>query len=71
MVTFDTGGSPEILDKESGFVSSIRDSESLYKIVKVIKNDINKENECVNRSKAFNKNDKLSLYKSLYETIIR
>ena len=71
VVTFDTGGSPEILDKESGFVSSIRDSESLYKIVKVIKNDINKENECVNRSKAFNKNDKLSLYKSLYETIIR
>lgn len=71
VVTFDTGGSPEILDKESGFVSSIRDSESLYKIVKVIKNDINKENECVNRSKAFNKNDKLSLYKSLYETIRR
>lgn len=71
VITFDTGGSPEILDKVSGIVSPVKDSEGLYKSVKVIKNEAPKETDCLNRSKVFNKSEKVYLYIKLYESIRR
>lgn len=67
VVTFRTGGSPEIINDETGFVVECDDTEDLRnKIVEVCeKKDVYRE-ECMKRSKMFDMYEKFQEYYNLY-----
>ena len=70
VVTFKTGGSPESVDKKSGFVVPCNNVKAMKKAIIDIceKKKINRKN-CLIRSKMFDKNDKFNEYVNLYENI--
>lgn len=69
VVTFNSGGSPECVDENSGIVVNCNDTDALLKEVVRICEDkpFTKEN-CINRSKLFDKNKRLEEYIGLYKT---
>lgn len=70
VVTFKTGGSPEILDSECGATVDVDDIDSLEEKIKKICNEkvFYREN-CVEKAKAFDMGDKFYEYVKLYEEI--
>ena len=68
VVSFKTGGSPEILDNTCGIVVEKNDTLELERAVKYI--CINKPfsvQKCVTRAKSFNKDEKFLMYLKLYK----
>lgn len=75
VITFDTGGSPECIDKTCGAVVPCGDVETLEKeIIRVCEQKLYSVEDCIKRAKVFDQNEKykeyLSLYEELYEGII-
>lgn len=72
VVTFRTGGSPEILDETCGAVVDYNDLDSLSKEIKRIC-EINpySEDACVNRAKNFDMHMRFIEYINLYEEMLR
>ncbi|MBO7187806.1 MAG: glycosyltransferase [Clostridia bacterium] len=70
VLTFNTGGSPEILDEKCGAVVNRDDFDALIKEIERIKQakPFSKE-DCLNRAKNFNKEDKFIEYVKLYGEI--
>lgn len=70
VVTFKTGGSPEMLDETCGSVVECDDVDSLQKeIIRICtQNPYSKEN-CISKSKKFDKNERFKEYLDLYERI--
>ncbi len=70
VLTFKTGGSPEIIDFTCGSVVDRDDINSLVGEIERIKNEkpFTKEN-CVKRAQNYNKDDKFKEYVDLYEKI--
>ncbi len=67
VVTFRTGGSPEILDKSCGSVVEKDDVDSLIsEINRVCINKVFNAEDCVERAKCFDKNDRFKEYVDLY-----
>ena len=72
VVTFKTGGSPEILDESCGSIVEKEDVEGLINEIKdiVLTGKFSREN-CVKRASAFNKNDKFAEYVQLYRDLCK
>jgi len=67
VVTFDTGGSPEILDETCGMVVPCDDVDALEKAIQyVCEEKPFSQKACLVRAKHFDKNDKFQEYVDLY-----
>lgn len=74
VITFDTGGSPESIDKNTGFVVEKGNMEELYKAVKLIRENsvLNYSQACIKRATRFyDKDDAYEKYIKIYEEVIK
>jgi glycosyltransferase involved in cell wall biosynthesis len=70
VITFNTGGSPEIIDETCGIVVEKNDVDGMLNaIINVCENKPFKKEDCVNRAKNYDMNDKFKEYVKLYEDI--
>lgn len=70
VVTFDTGGSPECLDKNCGCVVPKNDIDAMYReIIRICKEKPYSSTACIERAKSFDMKDRFSEYIKLYEEI--
>jgi len=68
VLTFNTGGSPEMLDENTGDVVECDDIDALFdKIISITQSKKYDSNLCRNKAKQFNKDDKFKEYLKLYE----
>ena len=68
VLTFDTGGSPEILDNECGSIVPKDDIDAMFKeIIRISSDKPYSVDACLNKAKEFNMNDRFSEYIKLYE----
>lgn len=65
VITYNTGGSPEIIDERTGYVIRDNSYDTLYKTIAHYSNEFNRS-ECVERARIFNKYDKYIEYIKLY-----
>ena len=71
VVTFRTGGSPEILDETCGSVVACDDVDALEKeIVRICQERPYSQEACLARAKIFDMNDRFEEYVRLYETAV-
>ena len=71
VLTFRTGGSPEILDETCGFVVNCDDVDSLEKaIVRICTEKPYTKEACVKKAQSFDKNERFKEYTELYERVI-
>lgn len=70
VVTFNTGGSPEIIDENCGSVAACDDIDAFEKEIRfVCENKPYSRESCLKRAKKFDMNNKFKEYVRLYETI--
>ena len=70
VITFNTGGSPEIIDETCGMVVPKDDAESLYnEIVKISTENPYYKEACLKRSEDFDMHKRFEEYVKLYEVI--
>lgn len=68
VVTFNTGGSPEIMDETCGAVAAKNDIDGICnEIIKICENKPYSKNDCLKRAESFDKNEKFREYIRLYE----
>lgn len=71
VITFNTGGSPEILDETCGSVVPCDDVKALREeIIRVCENKVYTSESCIKRSKKFDMNCKYKEYIDLYKSIL-
>lgn len=71
VLTFKTGGSPEILDDTCGSVVECDDLNALEKeIVRICEEKPYTKDACTNKAQAFDKNERFKEYLKLYEGVI-
>lgn len=70
VITFNAGGSPEIIDGNTGSVVEVDDIDAMEKeIIRVCESYPYSFDNCVERSKFFDRKDKFKEYITLYEAI--
>lgn len=70
VITFDTGGSPEILDETCGMVVNCDDVEALERgIIKICETKVFTKENCLERAKGFDKNQRFEEYVELYKSV--
>lgn len=70
VLTFDTGGSPEIPDETCGAVVPKNDIEAMQReIIRICKNKPYSSEACIERAKKFNMNDRFMEYIKLYKGV--
>lgn len=70
VVTFNTGGSPEMLDRDCGNAVECDDIDAFEKEIRVVcENKPYSRENCLKRAKKFDMNDKFEEYVRLYEKI--
>ena len=68
VVTFNTGGSPEILDETCGSAVAKNDIDAMYnEIIRICEAKPYSEKACLEKAKSFDKNEKYKEYMKLYE----
>ena len=68
VVTFETGGSPEIIDETCGTVVEKNDIDGMYNaIINVKENSLFSKGNCLKRAKSFDMWDKFNWYIQLFE----
>ena len=71
VVSFRTGGSPEILDKTCGSVVSCDDIDALEsEIIHMCGTAMYSKNNCLERASSFDMNERFKEYVDLYESIV-
>ena len=71
VLTYNTGGSPEIIDEKSGFVVEKNDFNNLYKeIIRICENKPYSDQDCISRSKKFDMNNIFKGYVDLYKEVL-
>lgn len=71
VLTFQTGGSPEIIDETCGSVVECEDIDALEKEIKrICETQPYTREACLKRAKAFDMNDKFQEYVELYKAIV-
>lgn len=71
VITFNTGGSPEMLDETCGVVVACDDIDALEReIVRVCETMPFSREACVKKSKAFDMNERFKEYVELYEAVV-
>lgn len=69
VVTFDTGGSPECIDGQSGIVVGTDDIENMvFSIRKICEKESYDKSACIMRAALFNKQDKFTEYIRVYRS---
>ena len=72
VVTFKTGGSPEIVDKSCGSVVEIEDVDAMEKeIIRICEERPYSAKDCLERAKSFNMNDRFEEYVELYIEVMK
>lgn len=72
VVTYNTGGSPEIIDKETGYVVDKGDIQNLLdKLMYIKQNKPFSSDACRRRAEQFDKNERFMDYVNLYRKIIK
>ena len=72
VLTFRTGGSPEIIDETCGSVVDVNDIDSLEKeILRICETKPYSKGACLERAKSFDMNDRFKEYITLYNQLIR
>lgn len=72
VLTFNTGGSPEALDEKCGKVVNKNDIDSLQKeIINICENKLFTKENCLDRSKQFDVEDKYNEYINLFNSILK
>ena len=67
VITFNTGGSPECVDKDSGIVVAKNDIDAIEKqVISLCENNTFSKENCINKAKEFDKNQKFREYIDLY-----
>lgn len=70
VLTFRTGGSPEIIDETCGSVVECDDVDGLKKeIIRICTDKPYPEAQCLEKSRGFNKNDRFKEYLGVYERV--
>ena len=70
VITFRTGGSPEMIDDTCGSVVEVDDYEGIQReVMKCGKKTLQMKENCMKKSRNFNANDKFRQYVELYEKI--
>ena len=70
VVTFSTGGSPEIIDETCGSVVECDDVDALEKeIIRILTEKPYSREACLQRAKGFDKNERFKEYAKLYERV--
>jgi glycosyltransferase involved in cell wall biosynthesis len=70
VITFRTGGSPEIIDETCGSVVDCDDVDALIEeIVRVCETHPYAEDDCIKRGNMFNNHDRFAEYVNLYENL--
>lgn len=68
VLTFNTGGSPEIIDETCGIVVEKDDIDSMYnEIINICENNVFTKEMCLRKSRMFDKNEKYRNYIELYK----
>lgn len=68
VLTFNTGGSPEIIDETCGMVVEKDDINSMYnEIINICENNVFAKEMCLRKSRMFDKNEKYRNYIELYK----
>ena len=68
VLTFNTGGSSEIIDKTCGMVVEKDDIDSMYnEIINICENNVFTKEMCLRKSRMFDKNEKYRNYIELYK----
>lgn len=71
IVTFNTGGSPEIIDEKCGIVVDRDDIENMcLQIKNVSENSVLKRKDCINRAKQYDKKNMYDKYLKLYKKLL-
>lgn len=71
VLTFRTGGSPEILDEKTGYIVDCDDIDEMERqIIRICTENIYKRENCVNRAKLFDANLKFREYIDLYDKLV-
>ena len=71
VVTYKTGGSPEIIDGKTGVVVDKGNYKAMAEVVnKLYRNDYFKSEDCVKRSKRYSKEVMKKEYQKLYESLL-
>ena len=72
VITFNTGGSPEMLDESSGMVIEKGNIDKLYEgIMSIYRDRPFDESSCVKRAQLYNMNDKFQEYVDLFKEILK
>lgn len=70
VVTFNTGGSPEILDETCGAAVAKDDNDAMYnEIIRICEAKPYSMEACIKKAKGFDKNEKFGEYIRLYEVL--
>jgi len=71
VITFRTGGSPEIIDEKTGTVVECNDIDTMEReIIRICEKKPYSEEACLERAKIFDMNDRFREYIALYDEII-
>lgn len=68
VVTFNTGGSPEIINSNCGIITDKKNSHAIAKAIQ--RNTIFRKRDCIERAKVFDKRDKYKEYVGYFKEII-
>lgn len=72
VITYRTGGSPEIIDEKTGYVIEKGDYKAMAEYVNKLKNNYTYDSkDCVDRSKLFSIDNMKNGYEGLYNTILK
>lgn len=71
VVTYNTGGSSESIDAETGFAIPKGDIEKLYQCIIEVPDDFDYSSRCVKKSLEFDKNISYEKYVKLYEMLLK
>ena len=70
VVTFNTGGSPEMLDETCGAAVAKDDNDAMYnEIIRICEKKPYSLEACIKKAKGFDKNEKFGEYIRLYEVL--
>lgn len=70
VITFDTGGSPEMLDEKTGVVLSKEDVEQILVVIKdTCENNRLKTSDCLSKAKDFDQRERFREYIGLYKEV--
>lgn len=71
VITFDTGGSAEMISSSTGYVIENNDVDALYNTIVEFKNkNCISQEDCIEAAKRFDMNDKLGEYCDLYKELL-